>query len=233
MTRRKNPETARKEAKLQEALAAVRSGQHKVDAAAAKFGVSRRTLYTRVTGTLPRSQAHEAEQILSHAEEKELVRWITRLTITGYAPRHLTLREMAEEVRKRRVKQINDPSIQLVTYAPIGLQWIPRFLSRHLELASVMTRRIDAPRIKDASPEGLRKWFEELDRVMEEFGIEWWNVYNMDESGFAIGDVEATKRVINANIRQQFQAKPGRQEWVTSVECICADGTAIPPLIIF
>ena len=233
MTRRKNPEVARKEAKLQEALAGVHSGQYKVDAAVAKFGVSRRTLYTRMTGTLPRNQAHEAEQILSHAEEKELVRWITQLTITGYAPRHLTLREMAEEIRKRRIKQINDPSIQLVTYTPIGLQWISRFLSRHPELASVMTRRIDAPRIKDASLEALRKWFEELNRVMKEFGIEWRNIYNMDESGFAIGDVEATKRVINANIRQQFQAKPGRQEWVTSVECICADGTAISPLIIF
>ena len=30
-------------------------------------------------------------------------------------------------------------------------------------------------------------------------------------------------------IRQKFQAKPGRQEWVTSVECICADGSSLPP----
>jgi hypothetical protein len=37
----------------------------------------------------------------------------------------------------------------------------------------------------------------------------------MDESGFAIGDVEASQRIINATIRQAFQAKPGRQEWVT------------------
>jgi DDE superfamily endonuclease len=55
----------------------------------------------------------------------------------------------------------------------------------------------------------------------------------MDESGFAIGEIEATKCIINAKIRQQFQSKPGRQEWVTAIECICADGTAIPPLIIF
>ena len=41
----------------------------------------------------------------------------------------------------------------------------------------------------------------------------------MDESGFAIGDVEASERIINVNIRQRFQAKPGRQEWVTAVEC--------------
>jgi transposase-like protein len=104
MTRPKNPETARKEARLQEALAAVCNKEHNVPAAAKKFGVSRRTLYYRVNGVPPRSLAHESEQILTHAEEKELARWITRLTVTGYPPRHSTLREMAEEVRKRRVK---------------------------------------------------------------------------------------------------------------------------------
>ena len=51
------------------------------------------------------------------------------------------------------------------------------------------------------------------------------NIYNMDESGFAIGDVKASQRIINAWIRQQFQAKPGRQEWVMAVKCICADGS--------
>jgi hypothetical protein len=33
--------------------------------------------------------------------------------------------------------------------------------------------------------------------------------------------------------REKFQAQWGRQEWVTSVECVCADGSLIPPLIIF
>jgi hypothetical protein len=42
----------------------------------------------------------------------------------------------------------------------------------------------------------------------------------MDESGFQAGEIEATKCIINATIHQQFQSKPGRQEWVTSVECI-------------
>ena len=59
------------------------------------------------------------------------------------------------------------------------------------------------------------------------------NMYNRDESGFSIGEIQPGKCIINAQIRQQFQTKPGRQEWVTSVECICADGTALPPLIIF
>ena len=41
---------------------------------------------------------NKRDQLLSENEEKELVRWITRLTATGYAPRHITLREMAEEI---------------------------------------------------------------------------------------------------------------------------------------
>jgi hypothetical protein len=31
----------------------------------------------------------------------------------------------------------------------------------------------------------------------------------------------------------RHQAHPGRQEWVSIVECICADGTFINPLVIF
>ena len=73
-----------------------------------------------------------------------------------------------------------------------------------------------------------------MKKVIEEYDVSSENMYNMDESGFSIGEVEASKCIINADIRQKFQkAKPGHQEWVTSVECICADGTAIPPLIIF
>ena len=68
--------------------------------------------------------------------------------------------------------------------------------------------------------------------MIDKENIELENVYNMDESGFAISDVEASQHIINAAIRQKFQSKPGRQEWVTSIECICADGTSLPPLII-
>ena len=55
----------------------------------------------------------------------------------------------------------------------------------------------------------------------------------MDESGFAIGEKEDGGVIINAHIHQKFQAKPGRQEWVTVIECVCADGSHVPPLVIF
>ena len=59
------------------------------------------------------------------------------------------------------------------------------------------------------------------------------NIYNIDESKFSIGEIEASKVIINTEIWQKFQAKWSRQEWVTSIECICADGSSSPPLLIF
>ena len=79
----------------------------------------------------------------------------------------------------------------------------------------------------------MKQWFDDLEKVWAEFNIKPENAYNMDESGFAIGEKEPGRCIINANIRQQFQAKPGRQEWVSVVECICADGGVVPPLVIF
>ena len=234
MTRPKNPEAIEQEARIQEAIIAIKNKQHTAHTAAIAFNVPRRTLYRRVKeNTKPRNLAHERDQILTHAEERELVRWITRLTITGYPPRYKTLREMAEEIRKRRVKDINEEGMQLIEYDRIGKDWVRRFLLRHSELASVRARSIDAVRVKDTSPERLQQWFAELEKVLAEYNIKPENIYNMDESGFAIGEKEAGKVIINAEVRQKFQAKPGRQEWVTVVECICADGTVVPPLVIF
>src|SRR5579859_4618512 len=234
MTRPKNSESAATEARIQEAIDAMKKDSKlSLRKAASNFNVPRSTLKDRVHGKKPRNKAHEGCMNLTQNEESELVHWITLLTTRGYAPRHRTIRELAEIIRNRRVVGVNDDSIQLVNYEPFGRDWVARFLSRHPQLESVRRKLIEAARIKDVSPERLTKWFEDLKSVIEKENIKSENIYNMDESGFAIGDVEASQRIINVTIRQRFQAKPGRQEWVTAVECICADGSSLPPLIIF
>ena len=73
----------------------------------------------------PCNQAHESDQNLTHAEETELVRWITRLTITGYSPRYETLRRLAETIRERRIKTTDNGGVQVNVYDPIGKDWVP------------------------------------------------------------------------------------------------------------
>jgi len=86
MARARDPLAAEKEAQLQKAINAVRKGQSTCHSAALAFNVSRTTLYARVNGgRKPCNLSHKSEQILSHAEERELIRWITRLTCWGNA----------------------------------------------------------------------------------------------------------------------------------------------------
>jgi len=106
-------------------------------------------------------------------------------------------------------------------------------MSRHPQLKSARRKCIEAARIKDVSGKRLRKWFQDLQTIITENEIKPENLYNVDESGFSIDDVEASQRIINAAIRQKFQAKPERQKWVTAIECISGDEQALPPLIIF
>ena len=93
MTRPKSPNAIEKEARLQEAITTVLNKEYTCHTASIAFNVPRRIIYDHVKGNKKvRNQAHEREQNLTHAEEKELVRWITRLTMSGYPPRYATLR---------------------------------------------------------------------------------------------------------------------------------------------
>jgi hypothetical protein len=234
MTRPKKSKTTEKEVKLQAAITAYRTKEKTASQAIRDFGVPRQTFYDRLNGKLARHLAHEKDQLLSHIQERELVRWITELTRMGYSPRHATVLEMAHIIRKKCHPVTLEPTINALSMESIGDQWIQRFMRRRPELTIVHLRSMDMGRVKDTSPERLAKWFTDLKSVIDEFNISIENVYNIDESGFAIGTIERLVTIINSEIRTRLQrANPGRQEWVTSVECICADGTALPPLIIF
>ena len=39
--------------------------------------------------------------------------------------------------------------------------------------------------------------------------------------------------VVDVSISEAYEAQPGRQEWVTVIECISATGEKIPPYVIF
>src|SRR5947207_2676966 len=200
MTRHKKSESMEKEARLQEAIVEYKKRVQKqksitkvsINRVTKDFNVLRQTLTDRLNGKLPRNKAHEELMNLTNLEEKELVHWITVLTQHGYAPRYSTVRELAEIIRNRRVFGINDDDVQLVNYEPFGKQWVPRFMSRYPQLQSARIKLIEAARVKDVSVERLTRWFDDLERVITEYEIQPENLYNMDESGFAIGDIEAS-----------------------------------------
>jgi hypothetical protein len=193
------------------------------------YDVYRTTLNNPIRGRKSRREGRQKLQALSPAEENELIRWISKLTITGFSPPQKLVRKMAETIRNRRTRGINDASIRLIQYPPLGRHWIRNFIRRHPRLKTIIGQTIDASRIEGTRPEALRRWFDAYRvEVIEDPNVQMENVYNIDESGFSMGAIKAGRVVLDKELRTKFQAQPGRQEWVMAIECICAVGINIP-----
>jgi len=234
MTRPINKKAIEQQQRINEAIEGVESGRFKDKLEAARrLSIPPSTLYHRAAGRITRAEAHEAEQILSREEEKELAQWIRRLTIGGYPPKHFVVRQMAEAIRTRRVIGVNDESITHVSYDSIGEQWVRRFITRHPDLETIIGESIDAVRVKETSHEILSKWFNDVKLLIDQYDIRPRNIYNMDETGSSIGTIKATRVVVDKTARSRYSAQPGRQEWVSVIECISMDGTSLLPMIIF
>jgi len=187
--------------RVQQAVDGIRSGIYKSSYdAASQLNVKVSTVQHRMKGRKIRVQSHEDDQAPSPTEESELVRWITQLTITGYPPRHSIFRAMAEALRKRRVAQINDSGIELVHYRPLGTEWYKRFRNRHPEIDTTIGHSIEMNRMKDMSKEVLQAWFDTFQAAIKFYNIKSEHIYNMDESGFSIRQIEASRVIINKEI---------------------------------
>lgn len=60
------------------------------------------------------------------------------------------------------------------------------------------------------------------------------DIYNFDETGFQMGVASTAKVITGAErSRRPVSVQPGNCNWITAINCICADGQCLPPVIIF
>jgi hypothetical protein len=119
-------------------------------------------------------------------------------------------------------------------YTPVGVNWVGNFVGRHKDLRTCLARKISYKRAECENPRVVKAYFDQLQKVRIQYGIMDDDIYNFDETGFAMG-ILATARVIS---RREETGKPrlvqpDNQEWVTTIECINSSGWALPTTIIF
>ena len=183
------------EANIQAAIQAYERNEYQsVRAAARAFSAPASTVHARLAGRLSRSHAHETAQILSNAEEKTLVRWISRLCRTGFPASPRLVVEMAEEVRRSRFKLSQSPR---PTLQPIGEQWIDRFRARHPDIQGVWTRQIESVRHTAINTDAVKTWFDAVTELHIQHHYTPDCIFNMDESGFAVGTSQSLRALVN------------------------------------
>jgi hypothetical protein len=67
-----------------------------------------------------------------------------------------------------------------------------------------------------------------------QYGIDPDDIYNFDETGFAMGLTATAKAVTRAEYYgRRSLLQPGNREWVTIIKCINTSGWVLPPTMIF
>jgi hypothetical protein len=190
---------------------------------AAKYGVDRRTLARRHQGaTILRDAQAQNQRALHLQQEKELLRYIERLTRQGLPPTRPMIRRFASDITKKE----------------LGKGWVDRFIERYeVDLISRWATGIDRSRHQADLGLKYKLYFDLLIDKISQYDIEPYNIYNMDEKGFMLGVLTRSKRVFSRRLYKKGKIKAhiqdGNREWITLLACICADGSHIEPSLIY
>ena len=194
---------------LTTAITAYRNGEYtSIRKCAYAFNIPHSTFSDRLTRATTRSRSHESQKILSTAEEEILLKSITRLSKLG-CPITLSLtRDLAEEIRLSYFRLSSTPT----SYPPISKRWIDRFRKRYPELKTIYSRALDASRFEGVNYPVINAFFEALTDLFLENSYPSDAIFNVDETGFALGTTLPSKVLIRGGDTRAFKKISGRQE---------------------
>jgi DDE superfamily endonuclease/Tc5 transposase DNA-binding domain len=210
-------------------------------ATARKYQVERTTLAKRFrgeTGTIRDATSYTRKQ-LTDTQEETLIEYVNKLNDRGFPPTPQILKNIAESI----------------AHTTLGPNWVARFCKRHrTRLASVYLRTIDHKRKLADNSQHFQHFFDlvciffayisyansilyQLQEKLEKYNIQAHNVYNVDEKGFLIGFSRTKKRVVSIeglkSKRVAGASQDGNREFITLIASICADGSHLPPALIY
>ena len=212
-----------KEENIQKAIVLCESNaSFSIRAAAKACNVSRSTLANRLDGRTNCQNSHESQMRLSQVQEKYLADWIIEQDIQGHPPSFPRVREMAS-----RILVANEDT------RPLGRKWVQKFVQRNPEISSCIGRQIDSRRTHGTTQTAIDGFFKTLDTVVRTYNISTDNIWNMDETGIALGVCTNTRVLARAGKKRTYTESPENREWVSIIEAVSAGGATIPPTIIF
>ena len=192
--------------------------------AADTFDVSEATLRARLKGRQSRAEVRANGHKLTEFEEESLVKQLLDADKRGFPIRPEFMRGIAQILLYKRLR---DPT------AFLGVNWAYKFIKRHPQLSTRYSRRITYQRAKQEDPRVIIPWFQNVHKAIHEHGIHEDDIWNFDETGFAMG-LCSTAKVITAIERCERPRRviQGNREWVTIIETVSSKGVHISPVII-
>ena len=105
-----------------------------------------------------------------------------------------------------------------------GISWFYGFLRRHPDIKMKKAEKLEQARAMACTKECVYAWFDEF----EQFKIE-----NNITSEDPLQAGSSMKVLCDKHCRRNFQITSSCKTSITTLQCICANGTVIPPAVLF
>lgn len=187
---------------------------------------------TSIPGVCSLAQFNQEKAWLLPAEEKAVIDFILELASRGWP---LNKQRTREHVNKICQARLGDAFPR----GGVGKCWVDRFLDRYQDrIQTYRAHPLESLRGRAVNPFTHCGFYDLLGTVLETGDngspIVKENIYGSDESGFQTGTGSSNEKVIGATGKRiQHQQKTGNRENITVMVTICADGTSVPPAVIF
>lgn len=166
---------------VQKAIDEYEDGHFRSAAAAAEhYGLKPRRVQRRLLGQASRSTRTPTHTRLTTAQEQSLYDYINRLDNIEHSLRLNHIQGAAEYILKIASDPHHPPK-------PLGKDWATRFIKRYPKYHKRKQKPLSAERKNTHDIESIRVAYEKFRRGCEEKGIQYQDIWNMDETGFRIG----------------------------------------------
>ncbi|KAF2176049.1 DDE-domain-containing protein [Zopfia rhizophila CBS 207.26] len=192
-------------------------------ATAKKYNVDRSTLSRRHRGvTVSREGYIESISILTKEQENNLISYIRKLTAMSLPPTNAMVENFIHDLTGHWVHK----------------DFVTGWWKKHSDiLGSSYLTLIDLQRIKADNNFLYGRYFDFVKKKIAEYDIQPHNMYNMDEKGFLIKVLNKQKRIYCKSDYQSGKLKgagqDGNRDWIIVLASICADGSYLPPALIY
>jgi hypothetical protein len=196
--------------------------------AALVFQIPFSTLRYRLQNRKTKLESHVSQQLLTPIEESTLENWIYRAAKLGTPITLQLVKILASKIQLERSSKNDETEL-----SPISDRWIDCFRTRHPRIKTCFSCTIDIVRSTALDFSTIKSYFDNLGELLREHKYPPSAIYNVDETGFWIGSSRKSVVLLDQFDRRREKKQPGRQEWITSLECVSASAVTLPPCLIF
>lgn len=191
---------------------------------ATRYSINYQLLQRRVNNVgKSKADSNAAKGRLTMIETHVLIDFSIEMAHRGFPLTPKSLTRYAEEIVHTR-----DPT------AKFGKNWATRFLVRHgNQISTKWSVSLDTVRARSVNINTVNHWYNLLGAQLKLHNFRRELIFGMDETGCPLGGGQKTRVIAPTDEKIQHAQRDGSKENVTVICCICADGSNVPPVIIF